>query len=343
MADDKAFSLDINEKYTRMAEVKITNQVIEIESMGFEETFPYFYASDTHDVLEKQAEIISRLHRNLRIKKRNVKVIIPDIFTFSRVIEMPKLKEKELLAAIRYQADEFIPMNIDETNLDLEILKEDPKTNKVLIFIVASPKKVVEKIQETVELADLMPELLENELSAVARLVSVFMKRPQQAQTGTTILINFGYSTTSLYLFDETNSILLLSRSFKIGLNLFIKDVMANLSIDELKAIEALRVMAGGQNPSLNIDSIISPIIKEIAREVSRFILISKDKYGMPVNELYSFNYDNSVASFNLKLQESLSMQVNNLTLAQQIQDNPIKQSFSATLSSFISSIAANI
>ena len=87
---------------------------------------------------------------------------------------MPKLKEKELIAAIRYQADEFIPMAIDETNLDLEVLKEDDKTNKMLIFIVASPKKLVEKIQKTVEMADFVPTTLENELSAVARLTSLF-------------------------------------------------------------------------------------------------------------------------------------------------------------------------
>jgi type IV pilus assembly protein PilM len=344
MADNSGFSIDLNEKYTRMAEVKINGtRPIEITSMGYDETTPFYYASDQQNVIEKQAEVLSRLHRNLHIKKKNARVIIPDIYTFSRVIEMPKLKEKELLAAIRYQADEFIPMAIEDTNLDLQILKEDTATNKLLIFIVASPKKVIEKIQQTVELADLVPEFLENELSAVARLISTFMKKPPGTHTGTTILINFGYATTSLYLFDESNSILLLSRSFKIGMNLFIKDIIANLSIDEGKATEALRSIGADTNASVNLNSIISPIIKEIAREIERFILISKDKYGLPVSDLYSFNYESSVGFLNKRLQESLSIPISTLSLSQQLVDNPIKQSFSATLSSFISVIAANI
>lgn len=341
---DTGFSIDLNDKLTRIADIKLTANRIELNAMGFEATAPYFYSSDNQAVIDKQVEVISRLHNNLRIKKRNAHVIVPDIYTFSRVVEMPKLKEKELLAAIRYQADEFIPMNIDETNLDLEILKEDPKTNKMLIFIVASPKKLVEKIQKTLELANLTPEFMENELSAIARLVSNFMAKPAQAaQPGTSIIINFGYSSTSLYLFDETNSILLLSRSFKIGYGLFIKDIVANLNIDEAKAITALQTMGTNTNGSINLDAIIAPIIKEMAREVERFVLISRDKYGFPVSNIYIFNYDTSIASIHAKLQQSLSLPIQSLTLARQIADNPIKQSFSATLSSFISAIAGAV
>ena len=40
-------------------------------------------------------------------------------------------------------------MPIDETSIDLEILKEDTKAKKVLILIVASPKKVVKEIRDS--------------------------------------------------------------------------------------------------------------------------------------------------------------------------------------------------
>jgi type IV pilus assembly protein PilM len=343
MADDIGFSLDLNERYTRIAQIRPNNNQLELEALGFELTAPFYYSSDNQAVIEKEAQVIAKLHSTLKIRRRNAHIIIPDVNTFSRIIEMPKLKEKELLAAIRYQADEFIPMNIDDTNLDLEILKEDPKTNKVLIFIVASPKKLVEKIQTTIELADLIPETLENELSAVARMISTFLRRAPAKQMGTTILLNFGYTSSSLYLFDETNSVILLSRSFNIGLDLFIKDIIANLNIDEAKASEALRTMGANPNASLNLDAIITPIIKQINREIDRFILISKDKYGLPVTEIYSFNFDNTIASFNQKLQAGLSLPIHTLTLDRLFYDNPLKKSFSNTLSSFISVIAGSI
>src|SRR6185436_4812366 len=114
----------------------------ELLSLGSYETAPNFFDTENQLVLDKQVEILKRLYGNLRIRKKSVNVIIPDSRTYSQIVEMPKLKEKELIAAIRYQADEFIPMAIDETYLDLEILREDKRNHKLLVLIVASPKKV---------------------------------------------------------------------------------------------------------------------------------------------------------------------------------------------------------
>jgi type IV pilus assembly protein PilM len=341
MADDVEFSIDLNEKQVRMGEARLVKNGIELISLGYSDNVPLYFTSDAPNVIEQEAEVLAKLHSNLRIRKKDVHVVIPDAFTFSRVVEMPRLKEKELIAAIKYQADEFIPMAIEETNLDLEVLRDDEKNNKMLIFIVASPKKVIEKIQKTVELADFVPNTLENEMSAVARLTSVFFKQTAQ-QKGTTILVNFGYSTTSLYLFDP-QSLLLITRTFKIGLNIFIKDLVANYNWDELKATQALKTLGVAQDGSVNLDPVVTPIIDEVAKEIERFALISRDKYGTPVSSVFAFNYDNAINSLHKKLQDKLSIPVQSLKLEGALVPNPIQQSFSAAISSFISVIAGNI
>jgi type IV pilus assembly protein PilM len=343
MADENSFCIDLNERHIRMGQARLSGNAIQLQALGFENAYPQYYVSDTKISIDKQAEIIARLHSNLKIRTKNAHVVIPDAYSYSRVVEMPRLKEKELIAAIRYQADEFIPMDIDDTNLDLEVLKDDEKNNKMLIFIVASPKKIVERVQETLEVANLVPDTLENELSAAARLASVFFKRQANEQPGTTILINFGYSSTSLYLYDSTTSILLLSRTFKIGFGLFVKDLIANFNWDENKAMEALRNLGLGANSSVNLDPIISPIIKEVAKEIDRFMLISRDKYGLATNKVFIYNYDTWINAFPAKLQETLSLPVTSLKLEGHIVGNTIQQSFSSSLSSFVSVIAGNI
>src|SRR3989338_1652765 len=102
----------------------------------------------------------------IRVEKKRLNIVIPDGFTYSQIIKMPRLKEKELLSAIRYQADQFIPMPIDETSLDLEILYEDKVSNNSLVLIIAAPQKLIDRVQNLSEQEGLYPEAIENELSA---------------------------------------------------------------------------------------------------------------------------------------------------------------------------------
>ena len=129
---ETSFALEINEKYTRMCDLKLSNKKIELLSMGSFDTALNFFEMDNQVIIDKQVDVIKRLYANLRIHKKSVNVIMPDNMTYSQIVDMPKLKEKELIAAIKYQADEFIPMPIEETYLDIEILREDKKTKKEL-------------------------------------------------------------------------------------------------------------------------------------------------------------------------------------------------------------------
>ena len=115
--------------------------------------------------IEDEVTQIRKLIGSLKISK-NVSLIIPDALTYSQILTMPFLNEKELISAIKYQADQFIPMPIEET-IDIEVIEEitgENKKEKSLLLIVAAPKKVIEKVQTTAELAGLNPESVENEL-----------------------------------------------------------------------------------------------------------------------------------------------------------------------------------
>ena len=336
---DTSFSLEINERHTRIADAKQNGKKVELLSLGVADTTPQYFGSDTDALIEKQAAVITQLVDNLKIKKKNVRVILPDGYTYSQIVEMPKLKEKELLAAIRYQADEFIPMPIDETSIDLEILKEDTKAKKVLILIVASPKKVVNQIEKTLLAANLVPETLENELSATGRLISTLF--PQAP--GTALYINFGYSYSSIYLVDTATSLIIMSRTLKVGLDLFVRDIKANLNLEEPKIFEALKTIGLNQNGSYNLESIISPIMKELLQEIERIINLARDRHNVKVDKIYIMNFCAQVAMLNSRIESFFSLPVVTLDLKDNLVANPITQSFANEIPSFISVIAGNL
>ncbi len=332
-------SIEINDNYTRICDSNIVGDKIELLSIGQKETTPFYFSSNTDMSIEKEADVIAKLHSELKIPKKNVNVIIPDAYTYSQVIEMPKLKEKELFAAIHYQADEFIPMPIEETSLDLEILREDVKTKKSLILIVASPKALVNQIDKTIAKANLVPVNLENELSAIGRLFSDVLKPAGDAK----LIINFGLNNTSVYVIDGTTSLLILSRSFNIGLNLLIKDISVNLNWDDKKAGEVLRTIGLADNASYNLNEIINPILKELLNEIEKIQILTREKYGMKVDTLYLFNFSNHVAFLKEKIQQHFNINTQLLSLNNKLVSNPVSKMYEKSMSSFIATIAANL
>jgi len=137
---DLFFCLDIGENLIKVVDAKSAPNRLEVQSMGFAEGELNFFSSDVEKTNESQTSKIEKLISSLKISKKNVAIVIPDSVTYSQILEMPKLNEKELISAIKYQADQFIPMPIDETNIDLEILSENEKESKLLVLMVAAPK-----------------------------------------------------------------------------------------------------------------------------------------------------------------------------------------------------------
>jgi type IV pilus assembly protein PilM len=335
---DNSFVIDLGEKYTRLADAKLSNKKIAVNSLEQVETSPIFYFANNEKSIDAQAEIINKLWSSSRLKKKDVRLIIPDTYSYSHVLEVPKLNEKELQSAIRYHADQFIPLPIEEVSLDLEILNEDASSKKATILIIASPKALISQIEKTVERAGLFPESLENELSSVRRFLT---EQVNLANGKPYLVINFGFSSSSIYFFDAQNRFLL-SRTFKIGLGLIIKDVKVNLNVDEKKAEEILRSLGLSANGSIDIEGIILPIIKEFIDELNKFVLLAKDQYNFIFGGIYLFNYDYLIPTFAKKIESMINIPTLSLNLQQMMIDSPLIQSHRNEISSYFTAITGN-
>lgn len=126
--DEKSFCIEIGENLIRVVDVKLDNQQIEISSLGYQIDTPRFFSGESDRIIDDEVKTIEKLVSRLNIKKKNVNIVVPDAYTYSQVLSMPALKEKELLAAIKYQADQFIPLPLEETAIDLDIIYEDRKS-----------------------------------------------------------------------------------------------------------------------------------------------------------------------------------------------------------------------
>lgn len=290
---DMSCSVEVGESFITIADAKKNANLLDVANIGMAESYPAFYQTDSEKISDVQATVISSLVKKMKLSKRSAVFIIPDSFCYNQILEMPKLNEKELISAIRYQADQFIPLPLEEIHIDIEILSENTANRTVSVLIAAASKKIIEKIQRTAETAGLIPDSIETELSSTGRFLSeifaLHAKKQQGKQEGI-LFVNFSFSTSSLYYFDLTKNIITHTHNFNVGLLLFLKEIMINFNIDQKKAIDMLRTFDFTQNSSVNLTSVLTPAIKNFISQVNVFFHSLSEKYNLKVSSIVMYN-----------------------------------------------------
>jgi type IV pilus assembly protein PilM len=126
----------------------------------------------------KEMEIVSSaiktLYKNMKIKNKNVVTSISGYSVIVKKISIQKRGEAELDASIQDEAEQYIPFDINDVNLDYEILTppgeeeaekkgEGDKGDKSLmdVMLVAAKKDIVEDYVSLLHLTGLSPAILD--------------------------------------------------------------------------------------------------------------------------------------------------------------------------------------
>lgn len=102
-----------------------------------------------------------------RFDSRYAVLSVPESKSFVRVITVSKMSEADALEAVPFEAEQYIPMAIDQVYLDFKILSSD--ADKMKVVITASPKTLVDSYLEALREAKLRPVGVELESEAVTR------------------------------------------------------------------------------------------------------------------------------------------------------------------------------
>jgi type IV pilus assembly protein PilM len=288
MSTTDFFSLEITDNAIKIFDGEILPKEIVTKKISPLDNLPFsFFTQDTPDVSQKLADVIKKLVSDLKIAKRKVNVIIPDAYTYSQILPMPYLNEKELISAIKYQADQFIPLPIDEVNIDLEILYQNEKAKNLLVMVVAAPKKLATKIEELINLSGLIPNVLENQLSSFGRFLTKFSSFLTQKFSQKIVFINLDHNSTSLYFFDPNISLISKVHTFNLGYSLFLKELQINTSFDNKKINELLSSFDPKSKNPVDVETIITPVTKQFVFEIKK--ILSPDMIFFLIGEVFRF------------------------------------------------------
>jgi len=180
--------------------------------------------------------------KRFRLGVANQKIVV-------RTMEFPGIDEKELRAAVEFQAQEAIPIPVAEAILDYQVLSTttaDDGSVKQKILLVAAQRDMIQQFVDVAKKAGLSIDGIDLQAFALARSLSEttsFIDDGAPAQPSeATALINIGAGITNLAV--AVGGLPQFTRVINLGCESLVQTLVANRGIERDEA-DALRISVG--------------------------------------------------------------------------------------------------
>lgn len=215
------------------------------------------------EAIAKAAYELFNKHLVGDITTRRVAAAIPAARTFNRTVQLPKLTKKELNEAIRSEAEQYIPVPVDDLYVDYEVITENKDGYELLL--VASPRIIVDSYQALFDLLGLEVATIETTIGSGSRL---FLQ--DQTSNVPTVLIDFGSISSDITIFDKT---LIVTGTVLGG-----GDSLTSLIADKLKVTQQeayvikTKYGLGLSKKQKEILDALTPVLQQLLKEIRRNI-----------------------------------------------------------------------
>jgi len=270
--------IDIGSKTIKIVELEKEGAGFSLSASGI-----VGYSGNTVDKMVDDKEfaalgaVIKKLHSEAGVSKREVVVSIPEPLVFTRTIRFPLLTDAEISSAVKWEAEQYIPIPVNEAIIQHSILQRNETVSppEVLVLLVAAPRTVVEKYTKIVSSAGLNPIAVETELIALTRALAPNDK--------TVILVDLGAGSTDIAI--AKGSLLSFSRSIPIAGEAFTRAVSQTLGVTTQQAEEYKKTYGlGTKQLEGKVRGALDPVLRLVVDEIKKAINYyqTEEKGDMP-------------------------------------------------------------
>ena len=181
----------------------------------------------------------------------------------------------ELEEQIRWEAEQYIPYDIADVNIDVQIIEEDEESDQMDVLLAAARKDLVAEKSILLQQSGLQTVLVDVNSFAMSNTFSVNYETPP----GTIALVNIELQQQIYISFAK--EVRFFTRDISLGGNQFTEEIQRTLNISYEEA-ERLKVGEGSdesQNTVIpqEIQSILHSVCENVASEIPNHRLLSFD------------------------------------------------------------------
>src|SRR3954447_3444389 len=158
MAEGKHLvGVDIGSSSIKVCQLREGRKGLELVRLGFAPLPPQTIV-DGH-VMNSGAvvETLSRIFQDAKIKSRDVAMSVSGQSVIIRKITVPMMTPAELAEQIQWEAEQHIPFDIKDVQIDYEVLRRRPEAGQMDLLLVAAKRDEISDYTQIARSAKLKP------------------------------------------------------------------------------------------------------------------------------------------------------------------------------------------
>jgi type IV pilus assembly protein PilM len=269
LAKDKlCIGIDIGASSVKLCKLRQSKKGVALEAFGM---VPLPSETIVDGALMNSArvvEAIEELVRSHKIKHRNAAIAISGHSVIIKKIPLPQMTPEELDEQIQWEAEQFIPFDIADVNLDVQIVNpESSQKGQMDVVLVAAKKDYVNEYTSVIAEAGLEPMVCDVDAFAVENM---FENNYEIAENETVALVNIGASKTNINIIAR--GISTFTRDLTVGGNAFTDELQKQLSVSREEAEQLKMGSTAGDKTNASHDAVVPAEVERALRSVAETV-----------------------------------------------------------------------
>lgn len=227
--------LDIGSSAVTAVELKATGQGFKVTAFGTEPVPPDSIVDGAIIDGTAVADAIRRLFDSHKIRTKDVVASLSGNAVIVKKITLPQMTEAELAESIYWEAEQYIPFDIQDVNLDYKVLDPGPageQKGTMDVLLVAAKKEKIADYTGVIAQAGRSAAAVDVDAFALQKACAVnYGLEPGQVLA----LLNVGASATNINIISGEQSVF--TRDISIGGNAYTEALQKELSLPYDSAI----------------------------------------------------------------------------------------------------------
>lgn len=211
-------------------------------------------------------DALGRAFQEAKIRQKECALSVSGQSIIIRKITVPIMTQGELDEQIQWEAEQHIPFDIKDVQVDYQVLRKRPETSQMDLLLVAAKRDRIEDYAQLARSAKLKPVVCDVDSFTVQNLFEYSRGLPEDQ---TVALINIGASFSSLSII--ANGVHVFPREIANGGNAITEEIQKQLGIPFDQA-EAYKCGGDGGMVPQQVVQIIEAASDSIAAEIQRSI-----------------------------------------------------------------------
>ena len=259
--------LDIGTAFVKVVQLKESSKGLHLLKFGMEPLPPQTIVDGNIMNSSSVVEIVQKVFRELGIKQKETALSISGHSVIIKKLSLPLMRAEELEDQIPWEAEQHIPFEISDVEIDYEILLRHEDLGQMDVLLVAAKKSEIADYTQIVREAKLKPEVVDIDAFA---LQNAYETNYGITAGETIALLNVGASLTTLNIIK--GPVTMFTRDIANGGNQITEEIQKqlNVSFEQAEIYKTGGAMDSSDVVPQEVDAIVEQSVDALSGEIQR-------------------------------------------------------------------------